>query len=909
VTLAAGTKLGPYEVLAPAGAGGMGEVYRARDTRLERDVAIKVLPQRLSSNPDFRARFEREAKAISSLQHAHICTLYDVGRDEASGIDFLVMEYLEGETLAERLKRGPLKLDELLKTGIEMSDALDKAHRRGLVHRDLKPGNVMLTAGGAKLLDFGLAKGVATGVAAASGSGLPPTFTAAPTLTSPASPLTTAGSMVGTFQYMSPEQVEGREADARSDIFALGAVLYEMATGKRAFPGKSALSVASAILEKEPEPIRDVQPLTPPALEHVVVTCLAKDAEERWQSAADIARQLRWVKEGGAQLAAPAAAGGRGRELAAWSLAGVLLLALAAGLLLRRDAAPALPLVQADILAPAKHSLSAANFALSPDGSKLVFTAQRGRGEGSLWLRHMDSGATQELRGTEGATFPFWSPDSRHIGFFAGLHLKKLDSVGGTVVTLADGLGSARGGVWSPAGAIIFAPTPGSPLVQMPETGGATTAVTALQEGEVSHRWPTLLPDGQTLIYYAPREGRTAPPAGRVAERGADPSGLYALRLGADQPVRLGAADSGAVYDPAGYLLYMQQENLVAQPFDAGSLRFTGASVLVAQDVFYDPRVWTGAFSLSRTGKLVLRRHAGVRQSRLEWYDMATGKRLQAVGEALDQWSPNLSPDGTRVALHHGRGEAQADVWLVDVARQVRTRFAHESGNDSMPIWTRDGRHVTYSSIVGGTSAIRQKPASGIGEPETLVTSDIPAPLFPGDWSPDGSKLVYMNFAGGRGPRLWLYDRAEKEPRPLLGTQFVEASPRISPDGRYMVYVSEDAGQPEIYVVTFPAVEGRWRISTESGYQPRWSADGKFIFYVDTEGHLMRAAVRAGEQFAVESPEPVMPLGVRLIARTLPQYDISPDGRRVLVNAGLEEDNQEGETLTLIMNWTAKLNR
>jgi serine/threonine protein kinase len=593
--LTTGTKLGPYEILAPAGAGGMGEVYRARDTRLDREVAVKVLSAQLSSSADLRARFEREARAISSLQHPHICTLFDVGHQ--NGTDFLVMEFLEGETLAERLKRGPLPLEQLLKTGIEVAEALEKAHRQGILHRDLKPGNVMLTKSGAKLMDFGLAKSFAAVGAAASGSSLP-TFTAAPTISSPASPLTAEGTVVGTFQYMSPEQVEGREADARSDIFAFGAVLYEMATGKRAFEGKSQLSVASAVLEKDPEPMSALAPMTPPALEHLVKTCLAKEPDERWQSAADIARQLRWIADAGSQVGAPRVVSSRRRlqQRAFFVLApALIILAVFAGYFFPRPQPSTLPAIRAMLPPPPDVAYPGhPSFALSPDSSKLAFIGRKSGGRFALYVRQMATGTVQELAGTTDAWYPFWSPDSRHIGFFAAGKLHKVDTVGGAVTAVADAR-NGRGGAWSSRGVIVFAPENNGPLMQVPESGGAATPLTTMAEAEQSHRWPIFLPDGETVLFFLAATATSGLPS-------ADPltiSGIYTVRLSGGGHRKLFTADSNAAYDPAGYLLYVHQANLMAHPFDAAKLQFRGLAVPVAQHVRYHPARWVAAFSIS----------------------------------------------------------------------------------------------------------------------------------------------------------------------------------------------------------------------------------------------------------------------------------------------------------------------
>jgi serine/threonine protein kinase len=504
MTLAAGSRLGPYEILSAIGAGGMGEVYKARDTRLERTVAVKVLPEHLTANEDLRQRFEREAKTISQISHPHICALYDVGRE--GDRDYLVMEYLEGETLAARLDKGALPAEQLLRYGIEIADALDKAHRLGIVHRDLKPGNVMLTKSGVKLLDFGLAKAVQP---AASVSAL----TSMPTET-PA--LTAEGTILGTFQYMAPEQLEARDTDARTDIFAFGAVVYEMATGQKAFSGRSRASLIGAILKDEPPPISAVQPMTPPALDRVVKTCLAKDPEDRWQTARDVVLELGWIAEGSqAGTTPPAVAARRSRERVAWILSALLAIALALTLVLpylgRARTSSEGRAVRLSVLPPEKGRFMPGTIALSPDGTRLAFVAADADGRSLLWIRSLDALEARALPGTERAYAPFWSPDGRFLAFFAEGKLKRVEASGGPPQILSNLTGTlsagtvGRGGTWNREGVILFAPNPGGPLVRIADTGGAPAPVTKLDVSrqENSHRWPVFLPDGRRFLYFA----------------------------------------------------------------------------------------------------------------------------------------------------------------------------------------------------------------------------------------------------------------------------------------------------------------------------------------------------------------------------------------------------------------------
>src|SRR5262245_33314685 len=593
MTLSAGSRLGPYEIISPLGAGGMGEVYRARDTRLDRTVAIKVLPEHLSASLESRQRFEREAKTISQLSHPHICALYDFGRD--GEIEYLVMEYLEGQTLADRLAKGPFSQDQTLRCGMEIADALDKAHRQGIVHRDLKPGNAMLTRSGVKLLDFGLAKAMEPGTTAG--------LTALPTR----AVLTQEGTILGTTQYMSPEQLEGKTADARTDIFALGATLYEMATGKKAFTGSTQASLISAILRDDPPPISQVQPLSPPALDRVVRTCLAKDPEDRWQSAADIKRELQWIAEGSAAgVAAQASVSTpRSRERLAWT---AFALATAAALImgflfLRRE--PERDLVfQSSILAPeqAQFAFQGSPPAVSPDGRRIAFAAGPPNALRRLWVRSFEASVAQPLPGTEGGSCPFWSPDSRFLGFFADGKLKKMDVIGGTPQILADAPGG-HGGTWSREGVILFSTY--GPLHRVPESGGAAAPVTRLDEGVggLGHYWPVFLPDGRHFLYQ-----RYLGPTGNHQD---SPFGLYLGSLDSKDEKELGRLRANAAYTPAsdgssvGHLLYLQGRALVARPFDSRRLEFTGEADPIAAQVKAFGASSTAVFSVSANGVLV----------------------------------------------------------------------------------------------------------------------------------------------------------------------------------------------------------------------------------------------------------------------------------------------------------------
>ncbi|MGE5277929.1 MAG: protein kinase domain-containing protein, partial [Acidobacteriota bacterium] len=810
MTLAAGTRLGPYEIQAPVGAGGMGEVYRARDTRLGRTVAVKVLPSEVSQNRELRERFEREAQTISSLSHSHICALYDVGREGET--DYLVMEFLEGETLSARLGRGVLPTEQVLRYGTEIADALDKAHRQGIVHRDLKPGNVMLTKSGVKLLDFGLAKPVSS--IAAKGS-----LTALPTQAE----LTREGMILGTFQYMAPEQLEGREADARTDIFSLGAVLYEMATGRKAFSGATQASLISSILRDDPPPVSQVVPMTPPALDRVVRTCLAKDPEERWQSAGDVAKELRWIAEGSAAgVAAPAAVSSRrrNRERIAWAAAGAALV-LAAWLgLSRARPAPAAEqrVVRTNILLPERLFLN--NAVLSPDGSRLVFGGRDAAGRVQLWVRPLDSYAATPLAGTEDGILPFWSPDGRFIGFFADKKMKRIESSGGSAIALydVDGLG----GAWAPSGDILFT-EPSGPIYRLPASGGKAVPVTKLDSarGETGHRHPFFLPDGKHFLFLALNlAGQRSDPANRVW--------VGSLDGGAAKP--LIATNFNAQYAD-GYLLFIRGGDfggtLLAQPFDPARLETSGQPVTVADQVsLYGDVLGFGDYSVSRNGTLVL--DSSLLLRRLEWYDRK-GSQTGVFGEPAAQFGFRISPDGSRVAVAvYEPGTQTTQIWVGDVGRGVRTRLTSGPSSNTGPVWSPEGSRIAFQTDRKHQADIYVRPADGSGA-EEAITDEV-GQRIPTDWSKDG-QVVYLDreAAGGRLMQLSVVSLSPpRKPFTLLprAQKDFGFSVRLSPDGRWVAYDMDESGRSEVYVVSFPEGRGKVQISDNGGIAPKWTRGG-----------------------------------------------------------------------------------
>jgi serine/threonine protein kinase/Tol biopolymer transport system component len=887
--LAPGTKLGPYEILSPLGAGGMGEVYRARDTRLDRSVAIKILPAHLSADPARKLRFEREAKTVSALNHPNICSLFDVGSQ--NGTDFLVMECIEGESLADRLAKGPLPTEQVLKIGTEIADALDKAHRSGVVHRDLKPGNIMLTKTGAKLLDFGLAKPAIAPAGAV-------------TLTNVAanSPVTEQGTIVGTFQYMSPEQVEGKELDGRSDIFSLGAVLYEMLTGKRAFEGKSQLSVASAILEKEPAPIPTIKPLTPRSLDHVVRRCLAKDPDDRWQSARDLALELKSISSADPSAQSSAAAlpltrKKNRRELLAWSFAVLASTAALAVFFFRRPAAaaPAFP-VFSSIISPAGTSFEiegdmGAQPALSPDGSSLVFGAG-----GELWLRSLRTGSEHTLPGGHGAMNPFWSPDSSSVAFFTDGKLKTLEVNTGVVRSLCNAPG-ARGGSWGSSGVILFTPGPRDVIHQVPVTGGVSTPITKLDTKlHSTHRWPFFLPDGQHFLYVASNHSS---PQG-------EQNGIYVASLDGKLNRFLVASLAGAAY-AQGNLLFVRDSTLLAQPFDLNSLSLSGSPHPVADSVVLDLGVWHSTFTASQlSNTLIFQSGPAMAQSRLEWVDRS-GKHLSFVGDQGVFLGPRLSKDGQRFLV--GSGDPTHDVWLYNSSGPQKTRLTFDGFIAGEPTWSPDGSRFTVTlGLPNSIFRIVTRSSSGAGE--SISLRELPSANSATDWSPDGRYLLTesANLTSGDSEiSVVPLDPGEK-PRLLPVTNTgTQTSGQFSPDGRFIAFTMLANGTPQIFVVPFSAGNGMWQASSDGGHWPRWSRDGKQLYFISMRNEMMTVDVHEkGDRFEVGHPVRLFAFrpSVRIYRLGMIGYDVSPDGKRFLLVVAADENNRP---LTVLQNWTYRL--
>ena len=894
--LQSGSRLGPYELLAPIGAGGMGEVWRGKDTRLDRSVAVKVLPPAFAQDEDRHARFEREARAISSLNHPHICTLFDVGKDGDS--HFLVMELLEGESLADRLQKGPLPLDQVVRFGAQVADALDAAHKQGIVHRDLKPGNVTLTKTGAKLLDFGLAR---TGVAGEGLSG----STEMPT---EARPLTTAGTVLGTFQYMAPEQLEGQEADARTDIFALGALLYEMATARRAFDGKSKTSLIAAILSTQPPPISSIQPVMPPALDHVVRKCLEKDPEDRWQSARDVASELRWIADAGSQAGVPATLSlrRRSRERLAWTLAGLLAAASVTGLAwalrLRGALEEASRPMRVEVLPPPETPLAnivQGPLALSPDGRSMAFVVGRG-GPAGLAVRDLVSGETKALAGTEGATFPFWSPDGRWIAFFADKRLRKVEAQGGPVQTVCEAE-AGRGGSWGRDGTIVFAPDITGPLARVPAGGGAPVPATTTPSPDVTHRNPSFLPDGRHFLFTS-RESTSAPLA-KVALGSVD---------GGEPRVLLDRGSNPQYAD--GFLFTVIDGNLVAQRFDVGGLALEGESMPIADGVeFYNPRD-LGQYSVSASGLLVYRR-ARLRPTRLVWLDRA-GKELGPVGEPSYYGTLKLGADGRMLtAVRTDDSGANADVWVLDLSRNQVTRATFVSAPSDISVaLSPDGARLAVSAAqVGGWagSTVWVQPVSGSGSRQPLVEK---VAFSVSDWSPDGKFLVGDTQEAGTGFDLAYVPVVEgSKVEHMTQSRFDEREPALSPDGRFVAYQSNETGRNEVFVTDFPAAARKWQVSRSGGAYPTWRHDGREVYFAGPEGAVAVSVTERGGSLEIGEPErlPFSPelysLGPARPGGRFGATPRSPDGKRFL----LEQFAAQAvvEPVHLVRSWRRLLER
>jgi serine/threonine protein kinase len=878
VALNPGTRLGPYEVVGPLGAGGMGEVYRARDTRLGREVAVKVLPEHLSANPEVRARFEREAKTISGFNHPHICTLFDVGQE--GDTHFLVMELVEGRSLADRLDRGPLPTTEVLQIGGQIADALDRAHRVGVIHRDLKPANVMLAKSGAKLMDFGLARPT-----------LPESEDIAQSISPTMSrPLTAEGTIVGTFQYMAPEQLEGKESDARSDLWALGCVLYEMATGKRAFEGPSQASLIGQIMKGEPAPMHVLQPITPPALERLVDACLRKDPADRIQSAHDVKLQLTWIAEGGSQagVPAPVAARRRGRERLAWALVGLLAASLVGGVgwwALHRPEPP--QTVRLRLQLPEDNWLPTdpGLYSLSPDGSQIAISSFDDRNISRIWLRRLDSVEATALPGTEGAQFSFWSPDGRYLCFATVDRLKKLDLRGGAPEVLCDLEHYGRGGSWGRDGTILIASEPEGPLYRLPAGGGELQQVTELDSLESAHRFPHFLPDGRHYIFAV------LPGLGGEYE-------IYVGDLESGQRERLLTADGVPKYVEPGYLLYSRNDRVVAQRFDAERRKLLGEPITLPDEP--SGTAWTGygRISASRRGIFlyVQERAVDTELQRVDLSGRLLGPQAAPEGRYVEM---DISKDGNQAALVKEISSSENELWILNLKTGTGTRLTSDRGRVSSPVLSPDGSRVVYSSNRSGAWEMYVQDTAGTSE-ERLIPTAPSNFKFAWDWTPDGNLILYSQLTRETQWDLWAVDPdGATPPQAYLQTPVVENHPKFSPDGRWVVYTSFETGRPEIVVRSYPQPGPSHRVSRDGGRFPIWRQDGKVIYFRNQSSELMEASVTTqGGTFSSQAP--------RRLSSDLSDEAIewlpSPDGTFVLQAVPVGGGSAD-QPVNVVLNW------
>jgi len=882
MTLTSGTRLGPYEIQSPLGSGGMGEVYRARDTRLERDVALKVLPAGLSSDPSLRQRLEREAKAISKLSHPHICTLHDIGHQDA--VDFLVMELVEGETLEHRLRKGPLPPEQTIRFAAQIADALAKAHRMGIVHRDLKPSNVMLTKAGAKLMDFGLAKE----------SDHAPLADVLTEMTADQAQLTLEGTIVGTFQYMAPEQLEGKEADARADIFALGELIYEMATGKPAFAGKSRASLIAAILTSEPQPMTALQAMTPPSLERVVRKCLSKDPDERWQCASDLASELTWIAEGGSQggEVGRAQAGSTQWNQAGWIVAVVvLILLIVVGLAWWKASGRSARPMYFHTSVP----FSANDLAMSPNGRTLAMVAYSTQVNNYALLVHeVGSQRAIPLDGTQGASYPFWSPDGNFIGFFADGKLKKVDLSAGRVQVLCDAP-NGRGGTWNRDGVIVFTPDSLIGLYRVPAWGGSAVEITKLDTArlEQSHRWPVFLPDGKHFLYMAANFTRQ--------------TGVNAIFLGSidsQEKRQIVSTDANAVYAKPGYLLYLRDKTLVSQPFDSTNYVLSGDPRTLSDQVLYFPHVGRAIFSAFNGEVLVTQTGKVGSLSQLTWFDR-NGKALGTIGTSGSYNNVRLSPDGQRVATDETDSDGwNIDVWIHDLARGSTTRLTFDPSLDTTPIWSPDGKRILFVSNRNLGFRVYLKNSDGSGSEEEMADLGSNLQVNPWDWSRDGKYMLVRKKS-----EVWYLAWPDRTPKPLFQAKWTIRNAQFSPDGRWIAYSTNETGNMEVYVSPFPGVNGKWQVSAAGGEEPRWRQDGRELFYVSADGKMMAVPVKTTAGFEGGTPIALFQTRRRqpISAQDVFSYDVSGDGKKFLIATKVDEAN--AAPLSVLLNWTSEIEK
>ena len=884
MSLPAGTRFGPYEIIAPLGAGGMGEVYRARDSRLARDVAIKVLPAAYSSDPERLRRFEQEGRAAAALNHPNILAVHDVGthasRESGPDVFYVVSELLDGDGLDQRMLSGALPMRKALEYSLQLAHGLAAAHARGVVHRDLKPANVFITTDGCvKILDFGVAKLT---------DRQPPAAGALPTT---AATETTPGLVIGTIGYLSPEQVRGLPADHRSDIFALGAILYEMLSGRRAFAGATTADTMTAILNEDPPELPLAERHIPPVLARIVDRCLEKNPGSRFQAAGDLAFAIEALSSqpGGTTARSDTAAPARMNRRVAWTVAGVVgvafaaLLAFAAMMYFGRGPLKA-ETTRFTISPPdGWTTFGGVRLAVSPDGRRVVFTARSTDGKAQLWLRALDALLAQPLPGTDGGVNPFWSPDSRFVAFFAEGKLKKIDVTGGLPITLCDSPG-LQGGTWSRDGVIVVGGAPN--LLRVSASGGIPTAVSVLGKEESAHSGPWFLPDGRHFLFSA--SGQATGTIGWTN---------YVGSLDSLERVHIAdAAWSKALYTQ-GHVLFPRDTTLMAQGFDVRRFVTTGAAFPVAEQIQVVAGLGVGIFSVSENGALAYQTGTGQGMWELVWKDRG-GNAVGQLGNRGTYADLQLSPDAKRVTVSLvDNAQRTRDVWQLDVLRGLRTRFTDDPSDELASVWSPDGTRIVFNSRRKGRLDLYVKASTGVGD-DALLLSDR-TDKYPTSWSADGRFILYMSVTAGRAADLWVLPvSGERKPIPFAQTRFSETPGQFSPDGKWIAYASDESGRSEVYVAAFPGPGGKWPVSTNGGSAPRWRADGKELFYVGGDARLMTASVSArGAAFDVGVIKPLFAVtrGIRSF------YDVMPDGQRFLVNSPVEA--AASEPITVVLNW------
>ncbi len=898
-----GFKLGPYEISRPLGTGGMGEVYRARDTKLSREVALKVLPQEFAADVERMGRFEREAKVLASLNHPNIASIY--GFEESGGAGTpacapfpacaLVMELVEGATLADRIAKGPIPIDEALPIAKQICEGLEYAHERGIVHRDLKPANIKITPDGAvKILDFGLAKAM-EGEAATSDPSTSPTLSHL---------ATQAGIILGTAAYMSPEQAKGKTVDRRADIWSFGCVLFEMLTGRQVFTGETITDVLAAVVRAEPE-WTQLPANTPPMIRHLLRRCLQKDAKQRLRDIGDARIVLEEAVSGlhlgdTGSLPQPAAAPqGAIRWLRASPWVGMSVFAIVAAFFAVAYLAhtpKAMPAIVSQIGPPAGQTFAlggneAGPPVFSPDGRKLAFAAVSPDGQQQLWVRSLDSPTAQPLAGSDGATYPFWSPDGRYLGFFAHGKLNRIDAAGGPPVALCDAP-NGRGGAWGPSDTILFTPDLASTVYRVPASGGTPTEVVKPSLNTGSNRWPQFLPDGNHFLFYnhsdVPGE-----------------SGAFVASLQGGQPKRLIRGASNAVFAPPGYLLFIRQGSLMVQPFDARTLRLSGDAVPVAENVVENFLIFRSMFAVSENGMLAYEGGNSVRGNfELLWFDRS-GKQMAQTGTAGAYYTPRISPDGSKLAVSIG-GTDGNNLWVFDLVRGIKSRLTF-SQNDISPAWSPDGKRVVFQSGRETFFHLYEKAADGSGKTTPVLVDD--ANEYDPVWSADGRYLVFERKANAPTSRMEIWAMptfGNRKPFPVVQSQFQDFQPSLSPDGKWLAYLSTESGRPEVYVQPFPGGGERWQVSAAGGDWPEWRHDGKEIFYISAGDKVMAAKItEAGFQLIIGKETPLFQINA--IFSPGWSYDVSADGKQFVV--ANQRQAKEASPLTLVANWPALLKK